>query len=85
MTINQLHKTLGKLIAQGHGRRKVCIDKPSFTHPFEDDGLVIQDVEDVAVKSVMQLDDDGGTKEDSDGREVYRTCAVLYGWGDHAI
>lgn len=30
MTLNQLHKQLGKLIEQGHGRRDIYINKSSF-------------------------------------------------------
>ncbi len=68
MTINQLQKILAKLIEQGAGRRAVCVDKCSFTHPLESDGAMILSVESAAAQVVEMSDDDGGTKTLSDGR-----------------
>lgn len=79
MTINKLLKLCEVAIAAGHGRAKVCVEKPTFTHPLEGDGAVILDAYHAAVESVVQMDDDGGTKTDSRGRECYRMCFVLHG------
>ena len=79
MTVNKLLELCHIVVAAGHGRAKVCADKPTFTHPLEDDGAVILDVSTAGVESVVQMDDDGGTKTDSRGRECYRTCFVLRG------
>lgn len=79
MTVNRLHKLLSEAIAAGNGRCLVCVDKPTFSHNLEGDGCVILDVTDGCVRSVVQIDDDGGTKTDSRGRECYRTCFVLVG------
>lgn len=79
MTINKLLELCEVAISAGHGRAKVCVEKPTFTHPLEDDGAVILDVSAASVESVVQIDDDGGTKTNARGRECYRTCFVLYG------
>lgn len=79
MTVNQLHKALGKLIEQGHARTKVHINKPTFTHNLEGDGCVILPVYHVLVSVDNVIDDDGGTKVRKDGRECYMTSVVLCG------
>ncbi len=81
LTVARLSKLLADEVASGNGRLPVCIDKPTFSHNLESDGCVILDVDGLRVESVRQLDDDGGTKYDSKGRECYRTCLVLHGWG----
>jgi hypothetical protein len=63
MTVNQLHKLLCRLIDQGHGRRSVCIDKPSFRDNRENDGLVIMPVWRGVITSYPLLDDDGALTE----------------------
>lgn len=65
ITIGRLHKLLSRMIEQGHARKKVCINKASFSHPLEGDGAVILDVETVQIESYPMLDDDGFTKENS--------------------
>ena len=65
MTIGRLHKLLGRMIEQGHARKKVCINKTSFVHPLEGDGAVILEVETAQIESYPMLDDDGSTKENS--------------------
>lgn len=79
MTINQLHKITAKLIAQGAGRRGVCVSKDTFTHPLESDGAPILDVCHADLKMFPMADDDGGTAIDSRGREKYSTALVLEG------
>lgn len=79
MTVNQLHKALGKLLEKGHGRKPVCIDKTSFKHNCEDDGVVILPVCGIEIGSVLQMADDGGIKENKDGSESFRVNLVLYG------
>lgn len=79
MTVNRLYKELGKLIAQGGGRLPVCVNKETFTHNLEGDGCVILPVAHVIAQAVLQIDDDGGAKVDSRGRECYRQNVVLFG------
>lgn len=79
MTVNKLLKLCEVAIAAGHGRAAVCVDKPTFTHPLEGDGAVILDACHAGVESVVQMDDDGGTKTNARGGECYRTCFVLQG------
>lgn len=79
MTIIKLNKLLTALIAQGHGRKKVNIDKSSFTHPLESDGCVILPVEELEVIRYGLSDDDGGTKCRQDGTECSESSLVLFG------
>lgn len=80
ITVARLHKLLGKMIEDGHGRKPVCIAKQTFTHPCEDDGITILNVR--GVKDPMWIarsDDDGGTKWNKDGTESGTVCIVLVG------
>lgn len=79
MTVNALHKLLGKLINQGHARKPVCIDKTTFTHNLEQDGCLILEVCGVDILPIIKMDDDGGSKVDSKGRECYQQTCVLVG------
>jgi hypothetical protein len=80
VNVSQLHKTLGALIAVGHGRKPVCVNKFSFSHPLEADGAVILDVEAVeGPHFVAMTDDDGGTKWNKDGTESGRMTVILKG------
>ena len=79
MTLNQLHKLLTKLIAQGHGRKAVYVDKGSYRHNLEQDGCVILPVERGAIHTYRILDDDGATYINADGTERQRTSLVLIG------
>lgn len=63
MTVNQLHKLLTRLIEQGHGRRSVMADKPSFRDNRESDGCVILPVWRGVITSYPLLDDDGALTE----------------------
>lgn len=79
-TVARLHKELGKLIEQGHGRKPVQINKQSFQHILEDDGVVIMDIKSIEGPIwIPQADDDGGTKENRDGTEAGRRVVVLRG------
>lgn len=77
ITVNQLHKMLGKLIDKGEGRRQVCIDKTTFTHNCESDGCVILPVDGCRIEAVLKMNPDGGSMWD--GMERYRRMAVLFG------
>lgn len=79
-TVARLHRELGKLIEQGHGRKPVQINKQSFHHVLEDDGVVIMDIEAIeGPRWITEADDDGGTKWNRDGSEAGRRVVVLKG------
>jgi hypothetical protein len=77
MTLNQLHKITGKLIAEGYGRRPVCVDKSKVTHPLENDGCCIIHVTEVRVLCHEMLDEDGSTAYRNDGTGIFRTSVVI--------
>lgn len=79
MTINQLHKYLGKLIDAGNGRRRVCVDKETFYHPLEADGATVLEVNEAGMSYINNLDDDGGVKINKDGTESMTLVCVLGG------
>lgn len=79
MTLNQLHKLLTKLIAQGHGRKAVYVDKGSYRDNRENDGCVILPVDTGAMHTYRLLDEDGGYWINKDGSERQRTSLVLVG------
>ena len=79
MTVQKLHRALEALIAKGHARKPVCVNKRSFTHPLEPDGVAILDVTGLHYEAVVQADNDGGTGENKDGTEPMRRCVVLTG------
>lgn len=80
MTVSKLHKLLTELIAAGHGRKPVCINKRTFNHKLERDGAVILPVESVSgPKFIGTADDDGWTKFNRDGTEAGRYTVVLSG------
>ena len=79
-TVARLHKELGKLIEQGHGRKPVQINKQSFQHILEDDGVVIMDITSIdGPLWITEADDDGGTKWNRDGTEAGRRAVILKG------
>lgn len=82
MTVTTLHKLLTKAIAQGRGRLRVAVNKPSFTHPLERDGCVFIDVEKAEIETVYLVGPDGGTAVDSRGRERTVTFFALDGGND---
>lgn len=79
MTLTRLHKELSRLIAAGHGRAAVAVDKESFRDNRESDGCIILDVAGLKVSHVPMADDDGGTAVNKDGSEKLRKTCVLYG------
>jgi hypothetical protein len=79
ITVNQLHKMLGKLIASGQGRVPIVIDKPTFTHNLESEGCVLLMPSGIVLKSCPMSDGNGGIEENKDGSESCRTMAILYG------
>lgn len=80
MTVQRLHKLLGQLIEQGHGRKPVCVDKESFSSPLENDGVSVFDLETVdGPRWIEMADDDGGTKWNKDGSVSGRTVVILKG------
>lgn len=82
ITVGRLHKELTKLIEQGHARKHVMINKRTFSHVLEPDGVCILPVEDFIVDSYTIADDDGGIATNKDGSEKYKTSLVLIGGGD---
>ncbi len=80
MTVARLHKLLGAIVEAGHGRKPVCIDKNSFHHPLEGDGVTIQNVEIVnGPQWISMSDDDGGAKWNKDGSESGKRVVILKG------
>lgn len=82
-TVAALHKRLGELVAAGHARKPVCVNKASFTHPLEGDGAVILDVHHIKDPEWISMsDDDGGTKWNADGTESGRYVVIIDGGRD---
>jgi hypothetical protein len=81
VTVNQLHKMLGKFIEKGEGRRPVCVNKDTFGHNCEADGVVILSVEDCQLRSVLWWNNDTDDCLNKDGSERYRKVALML--GDH--
>lgn len=79
MTVARLHKMLGEMVEAGKGRRPVCVNKASFYHPLEGDGVVILDVTDATEKTITIADDDGWTAIKADGTEKTRKVFMLGG------
>jgi hypothetical protein len=79
VTVARLHKELGKLVASGHGRKKVCVAKDTFRDNREGDGCTILDVAGLGIKWVNLADDDGCMKINRDGSEAGNTVLILAG------
>lgn len=79
MTVAKLHKLLGEMIAQGHGRRSVLVNKSTFTSNLEADGVVILEVCGVIPHTGTYADGDGFTAVRRDGRECTMSCVLIYG------
>lgn len=79
MTINNLHKQLTKLIAEGYGRVPVAVAKETFRDNRESDGCTILDVHGLGVQRIHMADDDGGTAINRDGSERTRLTLILAG------
>lgn len=79
MTVARLHKQLAKMVQNGQGRMKVCVNKRSFSHPLEADGAVVLNVKSADAQWIPLCDDDGFIAERADGTERGSTCFVLDG------
>lgn len=79
MTVAKLHKLLGTLVEEGQGRRPVCVNKSSFYHPLESDGVAILDVTEAKADTITMADDDGWTVSNNDGSEKTRKVVVIGG------
>jgi hypothetical protein len=80
MTVARLHKLLGALVAKGHGRKPVLVNKPTFYDAREDDGCILLEVRGIEGPLwIATADDDGGTKWNADGSEAGMRCVVLFG------
>lgn len=82
MTVARLHKMLGELVATGQGRRAVCVNKASFYHPLEDDGVTILDVTEAETDEITLADGDGWAETNADGSERTRKVFILGGGHD---
>lgn len=79
MTVYQLLKILTILVDKGHARKRVCVQKDTFSHPLEDDGAVILDVKSASIMSFPMIDDDGFAKVLADGTDSCHTACVIKG------
>ena len=77
MTVHQLHKQLGKLIAQGHGRKQVVVDRASFYHKL--DNVIYLYVDYAELSSYQLLDDEGHILRNASYEERSITALVLLG------
>ncbi len=77
MTVYRLHKLLTKLIAEGHKRMTVCIDKSKVTHPLESEGVRIIPTTGATIDTHEMMDEDGGTATRKDGQTIYRTALII--------
>lgn len=79
ITVTQLHKALGKIIEDGAGRCHVCVDKGTFYHNCESDGVTILDVDSCEVERVLFWNNDTDDYLNKDGSERYRRVVILRG------
>jgi len=79
MTVGRMHRILSRLMHEGNSRRRVYIDKDSFRHPCEGDGIVILPVESIKLRWFPVGDDDGGIKILKDGTESISAGIVMGG------
>lgn len=76
MTVNQLKKKLERLVAQGHGRCRVVMDKLSFS---PNDDATHLEVCGIGIENINLLDGDGFTAVDSKGREKSSNVLTIAG------
>lgn len=78
MTANKLHKLLTKMIADGHGRREVLVNKETFASNLEPEVQFLP-ISGLLSKHILMADPDGGTMTNRDGSERGSVCIVLFG------
>ena len=66
-------------IEQGRTLRPVCVNKASFFHPLESDGVAILGVTEAKAETITMADDDGWAATNKDGSEKTRKVFVLGG------
>lgn len=76
ITVQQLHKRLGKMIEAGRGRQRVHVDVESFRNAL---GATVCQVHGLGLMTVQMLDDDGFCRVDSRGAHVEKVCVTLVG------
>lgn len=79
MKVRTLHKLLTNMIYAGHGHKPVVINKSTFKHPLESDGVVMLDVRGAEVSVITIADGDGFTIENKDGSERGKIVVMLFG------
>lgn len=79
MTVYKLHQILTQAIKDGCSRMPIHIQKKTYHHPLESDGVCVLPVVSWYKQMVPQCDDDGGTKWNKDGTESQRACFILSG------
>ena len=73
MTVARLHKMLGKMVEAGNGRRPVCVNKASFYHPLESDGVAILDVTEAKAETIAMADD--GDQQRRQRKDTQSLCS----------
>ncbi|WP_428383653.1 hypothetical protein [Nevskia ramosa] len=80
ITVAALHKMLDAFVEQGHGRKPIAVDKSSFRHPCEEDGVsIVLDLARVELQWIPKGDGDGGIETRKDGNECGEWTIVLGG------
>lgn len=79
MTLNKLHKEIENLIIAGYGRKKVMINKRTFTHPLESDGCCILPITNLNVQTYNIFNEDGGLGHGKNDDEKFEQAIVLSG------
>lgn len=79
MQLRTFIKKLQDLESNGYSRAAVTINKKTFNHPLEQDGVCILDINTIEGDYILQIGDDGFTKVRKDGQECYRKCVVIKG------
>lgn len=82
LTVGRLHAILGGMVSAGHARKRVHVDKDTYTHNLECDGAVVLGVYRCEIQVLGNIDDDGGMKFRKDGTESISTLVVLSGSGE---
>ena len=78
MTVQALHRLLGKLIDDGHARREVLVYRDTFQHNCEPEVGYFA-LSGANPEGIYNIDGDGAIKVLANGTESCRTCCVLFG------